>query len=545
MKIYPNITTTFRGATLNINAFSDTHGCLKNIGAFYDTIEDNKEDLFLKEEKSAKNITAIAGDWYMAGNVRGYLSNPQYNSQRFQLLFFNKLIKEMKKMCPNNQAIFSIGNHEFDAGFDEFEQCIKKMNATIVSTNLDFENSKESLKDEILKSYTIEIPDDKVPNLSHKALFLGIAPANMPYYQKKLTQIKFLDSATKPQSELEYEDFKDTIKTVKEEIEKFKDENPKGAVILLDHFGGNFQRELLDKKLPINLILNAHEHNDFNKLVGNTYIISLYQNFEKLENIKIKFDDSGEINSIQSRALYPQKSQKTGLMQKFYNRIFRKDIEKSFEIPTSDDISELQLKGVRYQNSYLANYITDVILNRIKKQYPDTDFFTINASSIRGGLSTKNGGCVNNLDFLLTLNGAKNEDSTIFISKISGEKLLNIVTNNLIANEKDKNKNPLNHYSGLKIEKTLLLDGIKHNLPKEILIQFLRRTDTGEPLELDGEYKLANIEKAFLKTKNPIEKELYTSKDTIKTDLNAKSEFLRHFYENLDEVQAKEEIRIN
>lgn len=545
MKIYPNLTTTFKGAILNINAFSDTHGCLKNIGSFYDAIEDNKEDLFVKEEKGTKNITAIAGDWYMAGNVRGYLSNPQYNSQRFQLLFFNKLINELKKLCPDNQTVFTPGNHELDAGFDEFEQCIKKMNATIVSTNLDFENSKESLKDEILKSYTIEIPDDKDPNLSHKALFLGIAPANMPYYQKKLTQMKFLDSATKPQSELEYEDFKDTIKTVKEEIEKFKDENKKGAVILLDHFGGNFQRELLDKNLPIDLILNAHEHNDFNKLVGNTYIISLYQNFEKLENIKIKFDDSGEINSIQSRALYPQKSQKTGLMQKFYNRIFRKDIEKSFEIPTSDDISELQLKGVRYQNSYLANYITDVILNRIKKQYPDTDFFTINASSIRGGLSTKNGGCVNNLDFLLTLNGAKNEDSTIFISKISGEKLLNIVTDNLIANEKDKNKNPLNHYSGLKVEKTLLLDGIKHNLPKEILIQFLRRTDTGEPLELDGEYKLANIEKAFLKTKNPIEKELYTNKGTIKTNLNAKSEFIRHFYENLDEVQAKEEIRIN
>ena len=82
------------------------------------------------------------------------------------------------------------------------------------------------------------------------------------------------------------------------------------------------EKELLDKELPIDLILNAHEHNDFNKLVGNTYIISLYQNFEKLENVKIKFNDFGEISSIQSRALYPQKSQKTGVMQKFYNRIF-------------------------------------------------------------------------------------------------------------------------------------------------------------------------------------------------------------------------------
>ena len=535
---------TFKGATLNINSFSDAHGQLENIGDFFNLIEENKQDLFINDTPSTKNVTAIAGDWYMAGDVKGYLSKPEYNSQKFQLIFFNKLIEEIKQFCPNVETIFSLGNHEFDAGYDEFANCIQKMNAKILATNIDFENSEKHLKDYICKSYMIEIPDDKKPNLKHKALFLGVAPANMPYYNKKLRKIIFLDNVFKPQAELNPQDVENTLNCVKNEIKQFKKENPKGAVILLDHFGGVFQQELLNQKLPINIILSAHEHYDFEKHVNNTHILMLYQNFKKLQNVKLKFNDEGEICSIQTHSYYPKKSQKINPMKTFFEHIFKKDIEKSYEIPAADDVEELKLKDIRYQNNYLANYITDVILNRIRKKYPQTDFFALNASAIRGPLKTKNGGYTNNLNLLLTLNGIKEKEARIVISNVKGEEILDIVIENLIANNESKNKNPLLHYSGLKIEKTAILECIKNNTPKKDLIKFIRRTDTNEPLELNENYTLANVEKFFIKSKNPAVIKIYKSKDTIKTELNAKKEFIAHFTENIDEVKASKEIRI-
>ena len=544
MKINFN-TLNFKGATLNINAFSDAHGQLENIGDFYGTIKQNEKDLFLKDAAGSKNVNAIAGDWYMAGNVEGYLSKPHYNSQRFQLIFFNKLIQELKHFSRQAVTIFTPGNHDFDAGFEEFKNSVEKMDANIVATNIDFENSDESIKNRILKSYTVEIQDDKNPDLFHKALFLGILPSNMSYYNKKLTGISFLDNVFKPQSKLTEEDIQNTLKALKREIENFKRENPKGAIILLDHFGGIFRKEVLAQNLPIDIILGGHEHLDYNEIANNSVVAMLYQNFKKLQNIKLNFDDDGDVISIKTRAYYPQNQQQTNAMQKFYETVFKEDIETKFEIPASDDTAELNLKGIRYQNSPLANYITDVILNRIRKKYPKTDFFALNASAIRGPLKTKNSGSINNLNLLLTLNGIRHQEANIVISKLTGEQILDIIIENLLTNSQNMEKNPLLHFSGLKIDKTLLLQSLPYNIAKKDLIKYVRKTDTNEPLELDRTYTLANVEKFFLKSKNPVEKEIYKSKYTIKTGLNAKDEFRAHFVQNLKEVQASSEIRIN
>lgn len=537
-------TTAFKGATLNINAFSDTHGQLENTGPFFEEIKENEKDLFLKDKKGTKDVIALAGDWYMAGNVTGYKSKPDYNSQRFQLIFFNKLIKELKTFSKNALSIFTPGNHDFDAGFEEFKNCAQKMDSEIVATNIDYENSDDFIKHRLFKSYTVEIPDDKNPALVHKALFLGVLPANMSYYNKQLTGIKFLDNVFKPQSKISPDDIQNTLKALKDEIDKFKKQNPKGAVILLDHFGGNFQKEILAQKLPVNVILSAHEHMDFEKTINGTSIFMLYQNFKKFENVKVRFSDDGDIEYIQSKAYYPKEIKCENVMESFFERVFKKDLQTHFEIPASGNIKELALKGIRYENSPLANYITDVILNRIRKKYPDTDFFALNASAIRGSLKTENSGSINNINLLLTLNGIKEEDADIFISRLSGEELLDIIIENLIANEKDNTKNPLTHFSNLKIQKDLLLKGYKAGVPKKDLIKFLTKINTGETLELDKSYNCANVEKFFKKNKNPQITAIFNSQNTKKTPLNAKDEFRKHFFESIDEVKASNEIRI-
>lgn len=547
MKLNPiNISNThFNGATVSITALSDTHGQLEDIGDFWEEIEKNKKDLFLKEGKGKKDIVAVAGDWFMAGNVRGYKSNPNFNSQRYQLLFFNKFMKSLSHLSKNITSIFTPGNHEFDAGYDEFLRCAQKMQTQIVMTNTDLDKSGD-LKNYVLKSKVIEADDDKDPNLKHRVLFLGVSPGNMSYYNKKLSGVEFVDNTFKPQTKITPDEVQNSINAVKKEIEKFKKENPKGAVVLLDHFGGTFQDELLRQKLPVNVILSAHEHLDYDKFANSTIITKLYQNFKKFENVKINFDDEGNISDIKTRAYYlQQNTENKNAMHRFYNQVFREDIEDGYLIPAKDDVEELTLKGVRYENSYLANYITDVILNRIKKSHPQVDFFALNASAIRGPLKTKNSGEVNNISLLLTLNGIRDEDANILLSEASGREILNIICENILSNSQNQERNPLNHFSGLKYNKTMLLKGIQAGLSEDNLIKFIRKTENDQPLELDDTYTLANVEKFFVKNKNPDIKALYDSYKTSRTLLNAKKEFAKHFTESIDEVEASNEIRVS
>lgn len=47
---------SFKGAQMSITAFSDTHGQLEDIGSFWEEIEKNKDDIFLKEGKGKKML---------------------------------------------------------------------------------------------------------------------------------------------------------------------------------------------------------------------------------------------------------------------------------------------------------------------------------------------------------------------------------------------------------------------------------------------------------------------------------------------------------
>lgn len=535
--------TNFKGATLNINAISDTHGQLSEMGSFWGEVEKHKEDLFLKEEKGKKNVLAVSGDWFMAGSVRGYQSRPDFNSQNYQTIFFNRLIQQLKKYSKSMITIFTPGNHDFDAGVEEFAKSAKKMPASFVATNINYDNSP-LLSPFMTKSKVVEIEDDKDPNLVHKALFLGIVPTNMSYYNKKLQGVEFSDNVFKPQLQLTDDDAERTFSEIQSQIEQFKKQNPNGAVIILDHLGGVLQERLLREKLDINVILSGHEHLDFEKYQGSTLITKLFQNFRKFQNIKINFDDNGKIENIKSRAYYPQTNHKPNEMDKFYQRVFKNDLETTFKIPAQEGLEELSLKGVKYQNSPLANFIVDVLLLRTKKQMPDTDFFALNASAIRGPLITENIGAINNTNLLLTLNGIKEDDAEIVISEITGEELLEVILENLLTNKQNPDRNPLTHYGNLKINKTLLLYSYEHGIDKKYLTSFLERIDTGEKIEPEKKYKVANVEKFFKKCKNQAILSIFSPEKNFYTGLNAKEEFKNYFQEGGKSVVATDEARI-
>ena len=88
LNLYKNTyNPNFKGATLNINSFSDNHGNLDKLDTFYLNMEENRDELFLENKKGNKNVQIIAGDWFISGGTKGYASNKDANSHFFQIQF--------------------------------------------------------------------------------------------------------------------------------------------------------------------------------------------------------------------------------------------------------------------------------------------------------------------------------------------------------------------------------------------------------------------------------------------------------------------------
>ena len=105
-------------------------------------------------------------------------------------------------------------------------------------------------------------------------------------------------------------------------------------------------------------------------------IVDLCQNFEKFTNVKFHINDDGSLeDDIKITEYHPfeckdsrDKANK-GYFAKLFEQEFKKDIAKEYKIATDiPDLTKLDIKGARTQNNYLANFITDSILEEIQKQ---------------------------------------------------------------------------------------------------------------------------------------------------------------------------------
>ncbi len=564
MKIQPviNFNTSFKGAALNINAFSDNHGNLDRLDTFFSNIEDNRDVLFLENKKGNKNVQIIAGDWFISGGTKGYQSNPNANSHFFQIEFFNTFMERLKKLIDPSKkqtagyntdmpVYFLAGNHEFDAGENEFKRIADEIDAKILMTNLDVQNSPV-LEDEtgggkIVQQDILEIEDDKNPNLKHKVLFLGISPVNMPYYAKGVKGIAFLDTKYKAEKLLSPEDYKRTFDDTVRRIEEFKKENPKGLVVVSSHTGANFS-ENLARKLgsKINIIFDGHEHRDEISDINGVKIAKLSQNFKKHVNVKFFIDDDGNLkDDIQISSYYPFNKPRTGsFFEGYYKGMFFRDLLNDFKItPTSPDVETLSVEHVRSKNNFLANFITDSILTEIQSEHPDVDIFGINASAIRTSLDTLHSGGTNIIRILEALNGITQNDAELYKNKVSGSLLIELILDNLLFNEPAPEKCPLMHYSGLIIDKGNLLFWAHIGKKPDELAKYVIFEKTGEPVKPDETYTIANVKKFFVKSKNPLIKDKLF-KEALPLNLNAKDLFIQHMNSNKEHLSAKCDVRI-
>ncbi len=496
---------SFRAATVSINAISDTHGNLSDAGKALTELSKRQKDVFYPNKKGNCNVLTVCGDWFMDGAKKGYKSNPDKPLAGFQLDIFNAFVNEIKKIAANTVTLFTPGNHEFDGGVPLLDDVLTDINADVVMTNLDIQNStafnKSVSSGKLVNEKILEVDDDKNSNLKHKILFLGISPVNMLNYQRNLDGIVMNDIIDKPQYFITKEDYYKTLENCKSRIKKFKSENPNGIVILLSHTGVKFADNLI-KEAPVDLVFDGHEHKEKDRKVNNTPVIPLSQNFKKIANAQIHINDDGSIENIVVSSFSPLENPLEGSMYNLFEKLFSKDLEEKYYIKTyGDEAENLNIENVRSGNNYLANFITDGVLSEIKKIAPEVNFFALNSSSIRHGLSSSNKGN-SYLDILNVLSGIREDESRIMLTKITGKMLTYMVLDNYIFNSKSPDQNTIIHYSGLITDRTKMLNSYKNGAKIEDLSKYIIDSSTGKPIDLDKEYVIANPEKYFDKNLN-------------------------------------------
>lgn len=538
--------TVFKGATININAFSDTHGELSLANNALEEMHVRKNRIFTPQKKGCKNITAISGDWFIDGSRKGYISHPEIKNGFFQLTIFNKFMTELRKFAPDNTTIFTPGNHEFDGGVELLKDIFSELDAEILMTNLEKKKSpafKEVINEnKLITERIIEVDDDKTPDLKHKVLFLGISPVNLVSYQPHLDGVSLIDNVNKSQALVKPEDYQQTLDLCKGKIAKFKEENPKGFVVLLSHTGVNFADNLA-KESDINLVFDGHEHKEDVRMVNGTPIIPLSQNFKRIVNTKLKIDDNGNLEYLKIKLFSPLKNPIKGSIERLYRELFKKDIEKRYSIRTDNpSVKSLDTQNIRTGNNHLANFVTDSVLNEIRNKDGSIDFFALNSSAIRHPLTVSQEAGVSPFDVLNVLGGIKEEDGQIMTTEVTGEELAMLIVDNISFNKIDQNKNPLIHYAGLIIDRTKILEAMERGENPESMTKYIKNANTGKLINPRRKYKIANVEKYFNKSNNPNIKAMKEHSKFIGSSVQ--EEFKKHFENSGGRLYARCEQRI-
>ncbi len=506
----------FKGATININALSDIHGHIEKCDRAYQTMQ--KHNVFEPEKKGTANYLIIGGDWFISGDRKGYKSAPNKPLMGFQLDMYNKFVGSIKQKFPKLISLFIPGNHDFDGGRKCFKEVAKNIDSTILSTNLDKNNSKY-LADEIKTGHIVEsyidfVSDDKKANVSYPVLNLGISPVNMSYYKKYLSGINFTDNIPQAQKTVKPEQYKKTSERVNSLINDFKNKYPNGIVVLTSHTGVDFAQNCA-KEGNIDLIFNAHEHKEEIEQINGTPIINLSQNFNKIVNAKIKLDDDGKKHNILIKSMNPNEEtiSTESSIGEYYDELFKEDSKKIYTIRcTNPLLTELSTEGIRYENNHLANFVTGILLEQAQKINPLIDIFALNSSSIRGGFHLSDDKNTTHAEVLNCLDGINTSQSDVYVTDVWGEELIMLIMDNFVFNMADKEKNPIIQYAGITIDKTNMLEDYHNGKSFKDLCKYIKLTSTGEQINPNFIYRIANPKKYFEKSNSEeIRNKIYSS----------------------------------
>ena len=518
---YPSI--QFKSSQVNIVSTADNHGDLLNMPQMMKAIQMNKKDLFEKSsEPSTANLFAIAGDFFMNPSKKGFLTNPNMSNGDIQYNFLTKMIYVAKSASGNNnfETVYTPGNHCYDGGDEWLYKKLDRAPMTTILTNVNRNDSP--FADKLLKENpnvvtekVIEVPDNKNPNLINKILILGVTIPSMDYYNPGLLKgTKFYDNSTKNDAYLQAKDLVKTVNVVKKHVDNFKEENPNGAVVVMSHTGNKISNLLADKIPDINLILNGHDHKDFEVMHGNTMILSHGQGSLFLRGSALKFDDNGRLEEIRSRkietAKYDPIARKDKKLQEFLTVTVKKDLIPIVTFKNNAGTPEEMVldDSIRYSNSVLANYITSAIKRPLRDTYPEIDAVGIPSSIFRSGLkSNERRHTLNNLDLMKMFDGVSENLSQVRVGTVTGEELSDLIIENVTNNLKSRTRNVIIQWSDIQINRTLIKQ-IQEGKSDESLENAIKirnkKTKKYEKIKPDKEYIIALPDKYLQKESGSI-----------------------------------------
>ena len=505
----------FEAAQVNILATSDNHGNVHSLPLLSQTIENNKKDIFVNsEDPSTLNIFAIAGDWFINPSKRGYLTKPNMTNGDIQLQFLTKFINYVNGQSGKNSnfdTVFTLGNHDLDAGDRFMYKVMRNAKMKTLVTNVDVEHSPGIQKlmlntDKVVKSVVYDVQDDKDPGLKHKVLFIGVTIPSMKFYNPGLLKtMSFYDDCNKKDANLTPTDLQGTFAAVRKEVEAFKKKNPKGAVVLLSHTGAPISKMIRDEVPQINVVLNGHDHKNLTSLKGKTNINSLGKDNEIIKSLNLHFNDEGDLESIDMNTFFSKTTVKdklaTNVLQKALEESFAKDVEPLVSLtnitgkPVSLDYGE----SIRFQNSYLANWLTSAVKRSVRTITGDPNVIVgIQSSIIRGGI--KDGS--SNLDIMKIFDGVSEDLSDVQVGRIKGEELVGLIVENIKGNLKAPKRNTIIQWSDIQVNRTMIANILEGKIDKPFSDAIrIRNEETNEfePIETYKQYKIAIGEKFLVK----------------------------------------------
>ena len=508
---------SFKASRMNILSTADNHGDVLRLPQLMKAIQMNNKDIFEKvTEKSTSNILSIAGDFFMNPKKYGLLTNPEFCMGDVQYNFLTKLIYTAKMAAGKNsnfETNYTPGNHCLDGGDEWLFKKLVRAPMTTLLTNVD--RHRSPLPDKVMYENTnivpakvYSIPDSKNPEKVNKVLYLGVTIPSMNYYNPGVVkQTVFYNNSNKNDALLEEKDIRKTIRVIKHYVNAFKDINPEGAVVVLSHLGNKLSTILAESVPEINLILNGHDHKEYEALVGKTMILSHGQASGFFRSTQLNFDDSGKL-TIRSRKYDTEKyepiARKDKNLQAYISVNVGKDLVPlvKYAHPEASPEEMVLSDSMKYSNSVLANYLTDGIKMAAQEIFPDLDLVGLPSTIVRNGLkSNERRSTLNNLDFLKIFDGVSSNLRLLKIGSVKGEDLYNLVLENVLNNLKSKTRNALIQWSDLQINRTAIKEMKDKENPDYRDFIKIKNAETGrfENIDFNKEYRVLISDKYLSK----------------------------------------------
>lgn len=464
-----NNVINFKSSHLNILATADNHGDVLSMMPIVKATELHKKDIFINSnDKNVSNVFAIAGDWFMNTQKTGLLTNPELSNGDIQFEFLKKVISSMKDFFPNKnfQTLYTPGNHCLDGGDTWLLNNLPNADMTSIISNANLEKSiqlNNLMKNtkNIVSSKIISIPDNKNNKKTNNVLFLGVTIPTTDYYNPDVIEnLYFYDNCTKNDVALSESDLKKTISVLNEKIENFKENNPNGFVVLLSHTGNKISKIFAQNIKDINLILNGHDHKEFDTLVGSTMIVSLGQNNSILKSIHLDFDNNFKLDNLRVSKFpirpYSRQARNDENLNSFVQKTLEKDLVPlvNFKQHVISNEETVLKDSIRHSNSILANYVTSAIKRVVRQNYPNIDAVGIPSTIFRSGLrSDLNRTTFNNIDLIKMFDGVSANLSNVMIGEVKGKDLIALILENVMNNIHSPSRNGIIQWSDIQVNK--------------------------------------------------------------------------------------------